>query len=132
MIKKYRFDRERIVEVFSVEIFLRFFNIHTCVTFIVELRSSCSSYHLKNIRNRHIHVGLQSKMLKKLKRLLWVEEFSSFDNNQLSWEVDSPSKGTCCYKYLYFVLYKQLLYYASITCNKSCMMHSDSKGKCLF
>ena len=84
------FYGEGIVQVPPVEHFLGLLAVDNSYTFVVELWSSCSSDHLKQISRREIGVMVG----------FGIEVLGSFDNDESSREVDSPCKGRRSYQYL--------------------------------
>ena len=92
-------------------------NEHTSISSFIELRSTCSTYHLKKICEWEVNISSEFGII----------EFSALYDDQPSWEVNSPSKSTSSYQYLYLLFNKQIFYNLSILLCETSMMHTDSK-----
>lgn len=80
---KLRLDGETNVQEVFVEGLLAFLCVNHCNTVGIESRTSGSTHHLQNVGQVHISVGLN----------LGVVELSALDDNQVSWQVDTPCKS---------------------------------------
>lgn len=92
-------DWEGIVEEFTIEVLLGVLAVYHCYSSVIELRTSCSSDHLQQVSGLEVDIFVS----------LCVEVLSSFDEDETSREVDSPSKRRCCDHDLDLVLYEKLL-----------------------
>ena len=77
-----RFYWERLIQKFLIEVLLFFMYENTGYTLLIELRTTCTTYHLEQVCQGEVHVAAD----------LRVEELSAFDDNQSCREVNTPSK----------------------------------------
>ena len=112
-------NRERIVQVLFIEIFLRLLHEHAGYPLIIELRSPRPPDHLQNVRHREVHVLLQ----------LGVEELRPLDDDQPGREVDPPGQGARRDQQLYFIPQKQVLHDLPVAGIEPGVVHADSEGE---
>ncbi len=81
LILQTRLHWEWFIEEFLIEVLLLFLHENTGYTCFIELRTTSSSYHLKEICERKVDIATNFR----------IEELSTLYYNQSSWEVNSPS-----------------------------------------
>lgn len=81
-IQQTRFDGERIVEEFLIEIFLHVMHQDDGDALVAELWSTGSTHHLQHIGDWHVHVTLQFA----------VVVLGTLDDDQMGWQIDTPRK----------------------------------------
>ena len=80
LIRQGGLDREGLVDELLVEFFLDVLDEDNGLALHIKLGAASAAHHLEYIGDRVVYVSLG----------LGIEELGSFNDNQVSWEVDTP------------------------------------------